>query len=192
MNRKDDLAATPPVAPGRGPDQTPDRDELAERLARARVSAPAGFRDWVLASRSNSRRNRFAEWWQRRIAERWAWAPPALAGALGALLVLLAVGLWRYYTAPRGVVVHFQIHAPGARQVELLGDFNRWTPGTILLRGPDASGHWTAEVELPEGRYEYQFLVDGSVWVADPEASEHRPDGFGRENAVLRVMRGGI
>ena len=85
------------------------------------------------------------------------------------------------------MLVHFQIHAPGAQRVELVGDFNNWTPGAIRLHGPDASGHWTADVELPEGRYEYQFLVNGKTWVTDPNAATHRPDGFGRENAVMDV-----
>jgi hypothetical protein len=30
------------------------------------------------------------------------------------------------------------------------------------------------------------FVVDGE-WVTDPAAAERRPDGFGRENAVLRL-----
>jgi len=112
---------------------------------------------------------------------------PALAGAFAMLVALLGVWPLLPRASDPGMLVHFQIHAPGAHQVELLGDFNNWTPGTIQLRGPDASGHWTANIELPEGRHEYQFLVDGKTWVTDPRASTHRPDGFGRENAVVEV-----
>jgi 1,4-alpha-glucan branching enzyme len=57
----------------------------------------------------------------------------------------------------------------------------------MRLQGPDASGHWTINVELPEGHYEYQFLVNGKTWVTDPNADAYRPDGFGRENAVVDV-----
>jgi 1,4-alpha-glucan branching enzyme len=71
--------------------------------------------------------------------------------------------------------------------VELLASFNDWQPGSIVLTGPDASGHWTTDVTLPEGRYEYIFLVDGEQWVPDPNAEVRRPDGFGRANAVLEV-----
>ncbi len=85
------------------------------------------------------------------------------------------------------VTVHFELHAPGAEQVELLGDFNSWKTGDIVLAGPDASGHWTAAVQLPEGRHEYIFLVDGERWIADPKASTIRPDGFGHVNAVIQV-----
>jgi cyclomaltodextrinase len=68
-----------------------------------------------------------------------------------------------------------------------LGTFNNWKSGDIVLAGPDASGHWTAEVALPEGRQEYIFLVDGERWVADPKAATQRPDGFGRVNTIITV-----
>jgi hypothetical protein len=42
-------------------------------------------------------------------------------------------------------------------------------------------------VELPEGRHEYIFLVDGKRWVTDPRGASHRPDGFGQVNTVIRV-----
>jgi 1,4-alpha-glucan branching enzyme len=83
------------------------------------------------------------------------------------------------------ITVHFALHAPGAQTVELLGDFTGWETGRIRLRGPDGSGHWTADVELPAGRHEYIFLVDDRQWVTDPQADVRRPDGFGRENAVM-------
>lgn len=85
------------------------------------------------------------------------------------------------------VTFHFELHAPAADRVELLGTFNEWKSGDIVLNGPDASGHWTAEVALPEGRHEYIFLVDGERWIADPRAATHRPDGFGRVNTVIKV-----
>ncbi len=85
------------------------------------------------------------------------------------------------------VTVRFELHAPDADQVELVGTFNSWETGDIVLDGPDASGHWTATVELPEGRYEYLFLVDGERWLADPKATAVRPDGFGNMNAMIQV-----
>ena len=90
-------------------------------------------------------------------------------------------------TAQVQTTIHFELHAPGADQVELLGSFNDWKTGDVVLTGSDASGHWTVDVTLPEGRYEYIFLVDGERWMADPRGSLHRPDGFGHENTVLNV-----
>jgi hypothetical protein len=44
-------------------------------------------------------------------------------------------------------------------------------------------------VELPEGRHEYIFLVDGERWVADPNGMTQRPDGFGRVNTLINFYK---
>jgi 1,4-alpha-glucan branching enzyme len=103
------------------------------------------------------------------------------------LLVVFGLGRFDRSAETSKVTFHFELHAPGADHVELLGTFNHWKSGDIVLNGPDASGHWTAEVALPVGRHEYIFLVDGKRWVADPKAATHRPDGFGRVNTVIKV-----
>jgi hypothetical protein len=83
------------------------------------------------------------------------------------------------------VVVRFSLQAEGARKVAVAGDFNDWNPaGTELVR--DGQGKFAATLRLPPGAHEYMFVVDGQ-WVTDPAASELRPDGFGRTNAVLRL-----
>jgi hypothetical protein len=157
------------------------------RLEQKRVQAPAGLTADIMAALPLRRRLTLREWLEGCLPQRRQWVVPALAGAFMMLVAIL--GVWRLTsrTHAQGVLVHFQIHAPRAQRVELVGDFNHWTPGAIRLHGPDASGHWTADIELPEGRYEYQFLVNGKTWVTDPNAPTHRPDGFGRENAVMDV-----
>ncbi len=156
------------------------------RLENARVRAPAGLTAAIMAARPAARQP-LRGWLAGFLPQRRQWVVPALAGAAAMLLAML--GAWRLMpqTQAQHVRVHFQIHAPGAQRVELLGDFNNWTPGVIRLHGPDATGHWTANITLPEGHYEYQFLVNGKTWVTDPGAATHRPDGFGRENAVVDV-----
>jgi hypothetical protein len=164
------------------------RDAL-RRLEKSRVGAPAGLMAGITAALPAARQRTFREWLEEFLPQRRQWAAPALAGALAMLVAVFGVSHLtpRAQTPTQRVAVHFQIHAPGAQRVELLGDFNNWTPGAVRLQGPDASGHWTASVELPEGHYEYQFLVNGKTWVTDPNATTHRPDGFGRENAVVDV-----
>ncbi len=114
---------------------------------------------------------------------------PACAGAAAALLVaLLYFAAFPSLDRPADtILVEFDLHAPGAERVELVGDFTAWQPGRILLEGPDESGHWTGRVVLPAGRYEYLFLVDGRQWVTDPLAHAHRPDGFGNLNSVINL-----
>jgi hypothetical protein len=65
------------------------------------------------------------------------------------------------------------------------GSFNDWQPQATPLV-PLGNGHWAKELTLPEGRYEYRFVVDGQ-WTNDPNAAETSPNPFGTENAVLTI-----
>jgi hypothetical protein len=167
-------------------------EKIIERLERHQTQAPDGFAERVMDALPEwskpTLRDRLADFWPTHGR----WIVPALAGAAASLLVVF--GLSRGAGSPGAVqtaqvqtTIHFELHAPGADQVELLGSFNDWKTGDVVLTGPDASGHWTADVTLPEGRYEYIFLVDGERWMADPRGSLHRPDGFGHENTVIDV-----
>jgi 1,4-alpha-glucan branching enzyme len=70
--------------------------------------------------------------------------------------------------------------------VAVVGNFNDWDAGRYpMVKGPD--GNWTVKVDLRPGQYEYQFVVDGSRFVPDPNATEQRDDGLGGANAVLRL-----
>jgi hypothetical protein len=88
-------------------------------------------------------------------------------------------------TAPT-VVVRFTLVAQGAHQVAVAGDFNGWDPKGTMLVNQDGQGNFVGTVSLSSGAHEYMFVVDGK-WVTDPSASELRPDGFGRTNAILRL-----
>lgn len=164
---------------------TSEADPL-EALAGIRRTAPPGFVDRVMSRLPDGTPRRG---WGLFLHHLWPddgrWLAPALAGACAALLLSVTATLLLRPATSASVVVHFALHAPGAQTVELLGDFTGWENGRIRLRGPDGSGHWTADVELPAGRHEYIFLVDGRQWITDPQADIRRPDGFGRENAVM-------
>jgi 1,4-alpha-glucan branching enzyme len=62
--------------------------------------------------------------------------------------------------------VHFCCHAPEAKSVQLVGDFNHWKPFPMQPRG---DGWWFAQVMLVRGHHQYRFLVDGQP-VLDPHA----------------------
>ncbi len=80
----------------------------------------------------------------------------------------------------------FRIYAPEAEVVELVGTFNQWQRGEILLERHE-SGYWTASLSLEEGRYEYQFVIDGQPRVEPGQAFAVREDGFGGLNAVVEI-----
>lgn len=85
------------------------------------------------------------------------------------------------------VPVVLNLRMPDARSVAVVGTFNDWrASGYEMHRGSEGSV-WTVTLWLPEGRYEYAFLVDGGITVADPLAPLHQDDGFGSQNAVLIV-----
>jgi 1,4-alpha-glucan branching enzyme len=72
--------------------------------------------------------------------------------------------------APRGPLhlVDFICHAPQAKHVTLVGDFNEWDPAAHPMRRmPD--GGWVIRLELPHGHHQYLFLVDGKPTL-DPNA----------------------
>ena len=64
--------------------------------------------------------------------------------------------------------VNFFCHAPDAKRVSVIGDFNDWDLlATPMRLGPD--GRWLASLELPHGRLRYMFLVDGEPML-DPNS----------------------
>jgi len=64
--------------------------------------------------------------------------------------------------------INFICHAPQAKSVSLVGDFNGWNPAAHPMKQtPDRS--WLLNVELKHGHHRYAFLVDG-VLTLDPHA----------------------
>jgi cyclomaltodextrinase / maltogenic alpha-amylase / neopullulanase len=69
--------------------------------------------------------------------------------------------------------------------VFLAGEFNGWNP-TVTPMERMGDGFCRATIELPDGRYEYKFVVDGR-WIADPANTERVPDGHDGFNSVLVI-----
>lgn len=142
---------------------------------------------------------------QRRPVVRWLTRPQRLrvsplaglvaAASFAAIIVGATLAISREFgaapvvaaAASRENVVRFVIAMPAARSVALVGDFNGWNPVTTpLVR--DTAGHvWTVTMPLSPGTYQYAFVVDGRVWVADPSAAITLEDEFGAPSSVLTV-----
>ena len=80
------------------------------------------------------------------------------------------IGTLPPYSAKRNLHhANFFCHAPQARRVSLVGDFNGWDPqATPMIRKPD--GRWMASLELSHGYHQYLFVVDDKP-VLDPNAA---------------------
>lgn len=91
--------------------------------------------------------------------------------------------------APTDEVVwtRFVFTDPDAQSVAVAGDFSRWEPIPLSSRTVNGQTVWTGLVPVGRGEHEYQFVVDGSEWVTDPLAPVTRDDGFGAQNAVLKL-----
>ena len=163
-----------------------DPDFLKD-LRKLRQAPPPDFAKRVMAALPAAPDLPLGRRLRRLWPERNRWLLPALAGAAAMLAIIFLLTPQPVRPLDNRITVHFEIHAPDAQSVELVGTFTGWQPGRLQLTGPDASGHWTTDVNLPAGRYEYGFLVDGQHWVADPNADLRRNDGFGRENAVIEL-----
>lgn len=151
-------------------------------------------------------------WWKRfqtRPVLRWGWAPAA--AALAAVLVLSiepgrvedpsdglsppsehaaspmksATSGNDGYPTPERVRYVFRVEAGSAKEVCLAGDFNKWRVCEAPLErvGEEV---WSITVDLPPGRHEYMFVIDGQ-WVTDPHAMGYSEDGFGNKNAIVVV-----
>jgi len=81
--------------------------------------------------------------------------------------------------------VRLEVFQPNAMDVCVAGSFNEWQPQATPMV-PLGEGRWAKELTLPDGRYEYRFVVDGK-WVSDPNAAESAPNPFGSSNSVITI-----
>jgi len=81
----------------------------------------------------------------------------------------------------------FEIECPGANAVYLAGDFNDWDPeARRMKRVRKGEPRFVAVLDLPPGRYEFKYVVDGE-WMCCPHAPRVR-NNQGTENSVVEVV----
>ncbi len=64
--------------------------------------------------------------------------------------------------------VNFICHAPNAKAVSVVGDFNGWNPSSHAMKQM-VDRSWFLKIELKHGHHRYAFMVDG-VLTLDPHA----------------------
>ena len=86
----------------------------------------------------------------------------------------------------------FVCQGKDAQAVYVAGSFNDWSPEAHPMKR-DKSGLWTARIDLPPGRYEFKFVVDGE-WVCEPacdaqglECPKCVPNPFGTMDRFVDV-----
>lgn len=73
-----------------------------------------------------------------------------------------------------------------AGKVCLVGEFNGWNPSATPLRRLK-DGSFTRTLDLENGHeYQFRYLIDGEIWISDPEADRFAFSPFGDcENSVV-------
>lgn len=99
--------------------------------------------------------------------------PVGVVRASAASFDLRAVGGGRYVV---------RVRVPGARVVELSGDFTGWRPVALTRVGRDG---WELVLPLAPGTHHLNIRVDGDAWVAPPGASTVADDFNGTVGVVV-------
>ena len=192
----------------------PERDdEFIEQVAdelRGPVSVSPSFDARVMRAvrafplhRPNSR-----GMWARLTAPREIVVRPLSAGLIAACLLALAgVGILHVAGALRAAAgplssgsfaaagkpvatqrVQFVLVAPDAKKVAVVGDFNGWDASHAAYQAKHRGGGvWSVTAPIPVGHHRYSFVVDDSLWVADPTAPRAADNDFGLPNSAIVV-----
>lgn len=152
--------------------------------------------------------------WARALRPRTITVSPLISGIAAVLLFAIAlsaghaIATMRSSRAPgarldpgtdagttaRGTArrpVQFVLVAPTARKVQVVGDFNDWDGSHPEYHAQHRGGGvWSVTAAIPVGHHRYSFVVDDSLWVADPTAPKVIDDDYGMPNSALVVGTG--
>lgn len=108
------------------------------------------------------------------------------------LLLVLSSGLYsleyiRPYIRGKKVVFSFSDPQNKVKKAYLVGSMNDWNTRTLPFQRSLDGRHFSVQVDLEPGRYEYKFLVNTFLFqdMANPLSAA---DGWGKANSVLYVL----
>jgi hypothetical protein len=182
-------------------------NEIAKALRHA-VPVSASFDERVMRTvRALPRHSRFGMW-SRLTTPRTITVTPLSWGLLAASLVLFAavgavhasVDLHRLSKPLANALfpkssaakpdqrVQFVLVAPDAKKVSVVGDFNGWDASHASFQAQHRGGGvWSVTAPIPVGHHRYSFVVDDSLWVADPTAPRVIDKDYGMANSAIVV-----
>lgn len=82
--------------------------------------------------------------------------------------------------------VTFSIHAPDAKEIYLVGDFNQWKIDKTWQLSRQNEERWEKRMDLIPGKYKYKFVVDGE-WVMDSQNHEREANAFGTYDSIISL-----
>lgn len=167
-----------------------------EAAKRERVTAPPWLAPAVMSRVRSAPRSMWRDVLEWLVTPKSVRLTPVTAVLVLAAGITLGTVMWRQATPHPEVAAELQdgrvttrfvFVAPEASRVAVTGDFVDWKrEGIPLERDPSGNGLWVAVVRLEPGVHQYAFVIDGTEWRPDPNASQ-LDDGFGQKNSVLLV-----
>ena len=94
--------------------------------------------------------------------------------------------VYNVHPVEKGNAVFFLNGYQEAQKVILTGSFNGWNEHSLAMTKVD--GGWRMHLELPHGRYEYKFIVDGE-WTHDLANNQKVPNEHGTFNSVIIITK---
>jgi hypothetical protein len=185
-----------------------DRERLFQRIVRALrepVAFGSAFDARVMRAVAALPRHGRRGMWTRLTTPKTVTATPLSWGVLAACVVILVgYSVTRDHvivpglpgdTAGAGVAdspalqrVQFVLVARDARKVAVVGDFNGWDASHVAYQAKHSGGGvWSVTAPVPTGHHRYSFVVDDSVWMADPAAPRAIDKDFGLPNSAIVV-----
>ncbi len=177
------------------------------RALRAPVRLSASFDARVMAAVRRLPGHERIKLWARLTTPRTVTVMPLTWGLLAASVALFAVlgalhfvvdidraakpiasALFPAQMKPAPQRVQFVLVAPDAKKVAVVGDFNGWDSQHAGYQAQHRGGGvWSVTAPVPVGHHRYSFVVDDSVWVADPTAPRVVDNDYGVPNSAIVV-----
>ncbi len=177
------------------------------RVLRAPVRLSASFDARVMAAVRRLPGHERIRLWVRLTTPRTVTVTPLTWGLLAASLALFAVlgamhaavdidraakpiasALFPAQKKAQASSVQFVLVAPDAKKVAVVGDFNGWDAKHAGYQAQHRGGGvWSVTAPVPVGHHRYSFVVDDSVWVADPTAPRVVDNDYGMPNSAIVV-----
>jgi 1,4-alpha-glucan branching enzyme len=70
-----------------------------------------------------------------------------------------------------------------ATQAALVCEGNNWQP--VTMTRAKKSGPFRTKIRLPQGRYQFRYLLDGQNWANDEAADDYVYNEFGGQNSIV-------
>ena len=91
----------------------------------------------------------------------------------------------KYFKTKEECEVTFEFGSNGAKEVQLMGEFNNWKP-IAMKKVKSKNAAFKTKVRLPkDSQFQFRYLIDDTVWENDEAADAYCPNGQGTENSVV-------